>query len=283
MAEGDTVLRAARRLEAALAGEALGVRAPNPRGRVGGVERLDGRTLDGVESRGKHLLLGFGDLVLHSHLGMSGSWRVRRPGGDFGRPAGSAWAILSGPENEAAQFGGPTLRVLGRSEVARDRVLGRLGPDILAPDLEIAVASASLARGGGLQLGEALLDQRLVAGIGNIFKSEACFAARINPLRALDGLSAAELGVVLERGTPVDVGRGAARAPRSRRLPPGRATVPPLRHADRLSRPGRREPAQLLVPELSARRPEPAPGGRSRRTGSPSAPGRRGRPRPTGS
>lgn len=197
MAEGDTVLRAARRLEAALAGEALGVRAPNPRGRVGGVEQLDGRTLDGVESRGKHLLLGFGDLVLHSHLGMSGSWRVHRPGGDFGRPAGSAWAILSGSENEAAQFGGPTLRVLGRSELARDRMLGRLGPDILAPDLDLAVASASLARAVGLQLGEALLDQRLVAGIGNIFKSEACFAARINPLRGLDGLSPAELGEVL--------------------------------------------------------------------------------------
>ena len=253
MAEGDTVLRAARRLEAALAGEALGVRAPNPRGRVGGVEQLDGRTLDGVESRGKHLLLCFGDLVLHSHLGMSGSWRVRHLGGDLGRPAGSAWAILTGPENEAAQFGGPTLRVLGRSEVTRDRVLGRLGPDILAPDLDIAAASASLARGGGLQLGEGLLDQRLVAGIGNIFKSEACFAARINPLREVDRLSAEELGLVLGEAQRLMSDAVAARAPRSSRLPPSRPALPPLRHADRLSRAGRRQPAQLLVPELSAR------------------------------
>ena len=79
MAEGDTILRAARRLEAALGGEALGVRAPNPRGRGAGVERLDGLTLDRVEARGKHLLLHFGDLVLHSHLGMSGSLAGRPP------------------------------------------------------------------------------------------------------------------------------------------------------------------------------------------------------------
>ena len=197
MAEGDTILRAAQRLEAALIGEALGVRAPNPRGRGAGVERLDGQTLNRVEARGKHLLLDFGDLVLHSHLGMSGSWRVGRRGEGWGRPAGGAWVVLTGSRSEAAEFGGPTLRVLGATQVARDRLLAGLGPDILARDLDIASASASLARAGGRELGEALLDQRLVAGIGNIFKSEACFAAGINPMRAIDRLSTEELGEVL--------------------------------------------------------------------------------------
>lgn len=71
MAEGDTILRAARRLEMALAGQALGVRALGGRGRAAGIERLDGRRLERVEARGKHLLLRFEGLVLHSHLGMS--------------------------------------------------------------------------------------------------------------------------------------------------------------------------------------------------------------------
>jgi endonuclease-8 len=165
MAEGDTILRAARRIDAALAGEQIAVAAPNPRGRAAGIERLDGRRLDRAEARGKHLLLHFGDLVLHSHLGMSGGWHVHRRGAAWRRPRASAWAVLTGIEQEAVQFGGPTLRVLPAARLRR--------------------------------LGEALLDQSLVAGIGNIFKSEACFAARVDPWRPLGELTEAELGAVL--------------------------------------------------------------------------------------
>lgn len=200
MAEGDTIHRVAQRIGAALAGEELAVAAPNPRGRASGVEGLDGRTLDEVEARGKHLLLYFGDAVLHSHLGMNGSWRIASRGASLGKPASSAWAVLAGEEQQAAQFGGPTLRVLSSAQLRRDSVLSRLGPDILAPDLDLEVATRSLRAAPDRTIGDALLDQTLIAGIGNIFKSEACFAARIDPWRRVADLSEEELGRILGRG-----------------------------------------------------------------------------------
>jgi endonuclease-8 len=193
MAEGDTILRTARRLEATLAGRKLGVRAGNARGRAAGIERLDGMTLGGAEARGKHLLLRFDDLVLHSHLGMSGSWQVGRRGERRRKPGSAAWAVLWDEEVEAVQFGGPTLRVLSASHLRRDPQLARLGPDVLAPGFDADRVVRSLRAEPDRRLGDALLDQRLVAGIGNIFKSEACFAARLNPWRPVVELSDEEL------------------------------------------------------------------------------------------
>jgi endonuclease-8 len=181
VAEGDTILRAARRLEAALAGQSLSASAPNPRGKSIGIERLDGRALERADAHGKHLLLHFGELVLHSHLGMSGSWHTYRSGEPWRKPVGAAWAVLSTDRDEAVQFGGPTLRLLRAESVRRDPVLARLGPDILAPDLDAELIGQSLAAVPNRGLGDVLLDQHLVAGIGNIFKSEACFAARLDP------------------------------------------------------------------------------------------------------
>ncbi len=197
MAEGDTILRAARRIDDALGGEQVGVAAPNQRGRAAGIERLDGRTLEGVEAGGKNLLFRFGDLVLHSHLGMSGSWHVYRHGSAWRRPAREAWAVLNGEEWDAAQFGGPTLRVLSAAGVRRDPWLSRLGPDILAPDFDPAAAVRLLRSEHHRLLGDALLDQNLIAGIGNIFKSEACFAARVNPWRQIEELPDSQLERVL--------------------------------------------------------------------------------------
>jgi endonuclease-8 len=197
VAEGDTILRAARRIEAALAGEGVAVAAPNPRGRAAAVERLDGRQLEAAEARGKHLLLHFGELVLHSHLGMSGGWHVYRRGAPWRRPRAAAWAVLSGEEQEAVQFGGPTLRLLSAERVRRDPVLARLGPDILAPGFDPAPVIAAMRADPSRGLGDALLDQTLVAGIGNIFKSEACFAARLDPWRSVGDLTDEELGAVL--------------------------------------------------------------------------------------
>jgi endonuclease VIII len=199
VAEGDTILRAARRIERALGGEVVSVTAPDPRGRAASVEELDGRQLNAVETRGKHLLLDFGEIVLHSHLGMNGSWRLAR-GDDraLGRPASSAWVILRSGDRIAAQFGGPTLRVLSRRQILLDPVLSRLGPDVLAPDLDSEVAIGSLRKAPAKEIGDALLDQRLVAGIGNIFKSEACFAARIDPWRRIGELGDERLRGVVE-------------------------------------------------------------------------------------
>ena len=197
VAEGDTILRAARRFEATIVGEELTVAAPNPRGRAAGVERLDGRTLESVEARGKHLLLGFGDLSLHSHLGMSGGWHFYRPGARWRRPRTSAWAVLSGGGWDAVQFGGPTLQVAPTARMRRNPQLTRLGPDILAADFDLGGAIAAIRADPTRGLGDALLDQHLVAGIGNIFKSEACFAARVDPWRPVGDLSEEELRAVL--------------------------------------------------------------------------------------
>jgi endonuclease-8 len=193
VAEGDTIHRTAASLNDALAGQRLRAAAPHPRGRAAGVEQLDGRELEGVDAVGKHLLLRFGDRVLHSHLGMVGSWRLLRPGSAWPKPRASAWAVLGGEEWEAAEFRGPTLRVIEAGRLRRDPVLARLGPDILAADFEPADAVRRLREIPERSLGDALLEQTRVAGIGNIFKSESCFAARLDPWRSVGELADGEL------------------------------------------------------------------------------------------
>jgi endonuclease VIII len=199
MAEGDVILRLAERIDLALAGQRLRARCPHPRGKAAGLERLDRRRLESAQARGKHLLLSFDDdLVLHSHLAMSGSWRLYRRGERWARPGGAAWLVLEGEREEAVQWGGPTLRLLDARQLARDPRLARLGVDLLAEDFRVEAAVRSLRRGEpSTALGEALLDQRLVAGIGNVYKSEGCFAAGADPWRPLRSLSDAELGTVL--------------------------------------------------------------------------------------
>lgn len=198
MAEGDTILRTARRIGKALEGERVAVSAPNARGRAAGVERLDGATLERSEARGKHLLLHFGELVLHSHMGMSGSWHVYPRGAAWRKSPGAAWAVLAGSRAEAVQFGGPTLRILEAGALRLDPVLSKLGPDILAPDFDAPTVATSLRAAPDRAVGEALLDQTLVAGIGNIFKSEACFAARQDPWRPIASLSDERLHRVVQ-------------------------------------------------------------------------------------
>jgi endonuclease-8 len=199
MAEGDTILRAKNRLADALVGQSIAVTAPNPRGRAAGIERLDGRTLEGIDTHGKHLLFDFGDVVLHSHLGMSGGWHVYPHRARWRRPRSSAWAVLGGERSDAVQFGGPTLRILPAARVAIDPQLARLGPDILAPGLDLDDVVAKFRAGDQSRtLGDALLDQRLTAGIGNIFKSEACFAARLDPWHRLSEVSDEDLRTTLE-------------------------------------------------------------------------------------
>jgi len=198
VAEGDTILRAARRIKKALGGERLEVSAPNPRGRAAGAQRLDGRTLEQVEARGKHLLLRFGDLTLHSHLGMSGGWHVYEREAAWRKAPGAAWAVLRGASAEAVQFGGPTLRVLRSEALRRDPTIARLGPDILGEDFDAALVARSLRAAPDLAIGDVLLDQTLVAGIGNIFKSEACFAARQDPWQPIAAIADPQLQHVVQ-------------------------------------------------------------------------------------
>jgi endonuclease VIII len=189
MPEGDSLARAARRLQV-LVGERVEVEAHHPRAIVKRVaERLDGRRLEAVEAAGKNLLLRFEDgVVLRSHLRMSGRWQVRPRGAKlFGRP----WLILRGDEREAILWNGPVLEL-------DERAVRRLGPDILAapPDLDGIVAN--LRRDPARAIGDALLDQRVVAGIGNVWKAEALWDARVSPWRRVAETSDDELRAILE-------------------------------------------------------------------------------------
>jgi endonuclease-8 len=197
VAEGDTILRLARRFEATLLGETVAASAPNPRGKAARIEQLDGRVLETVWVHGKHLLLGFGELSLYSHLGMSGGWHFYRPGSRWRRPRSSAWALLSGGGWDAVQFGGPTLQVGATVRLRRNPQLTRLGPDVLAADFDPEAVIPAMRADPGRGLGDALLDQHLVAGIGNIFKSEACFAAKVDPWRPVGEVSDEDLRAVL--------------------------------------------------------------------------------------
>ena len=187
MPEGDSLRRAARKLQV-LVGERVGVETPHPRAAAEGVaERLDGRRLESVEAVGKNLLLRFeGGLVLRSHLRMSGRWHVVQRGAPRrGRP----WLVLTGAEREAVLWNGPVLEL---SHGLWNH--GRLGPDILdePPDLDAMVANLRREH-GGRELGDALLDQRLVAGIGNLWKAEALWHARLSPWLRLEEASDDEL------------------------------------------------------------------------------------------
>jgi endonuclease-8 len=196
MAEGDTILRIATRLNDALAGSTVSVSTPGQRRPEGlPVSTLDGRVLERAESRGKHLVLHFdGDVVLHSHLGMRGSWQLFAPGERWTRPSTQAWIALTSESAEAVNFGGSTVRIVRKAQLARDPRLSRLGPDVLASDFEPGWGAQALRRlDPGTEVGEALLDQSVVAGIGNIFKSEGCFEARIAPQLTLGSLTDEEL------------------------------------------------------------------------------------------
>jgi endonuclease-8 len=190
--EGDALHRAAERLRV-LEGEVVAVETPHPRAAVLRLaERLDGRRLERVQAVGKNLVLGFeGGFVLRSHLRMNGRWRVQAAGTEpFGRP----WLVLRGRERQAVLWNGPVLELTrGRSPT-----VALLGPDIMAapPDLDGMLARLRAAD-PGREVGAALLDQRLVAGIGNMWKAEALFAAEISPWRRLGDLSDEELRRVL--------------------------------------------------------------------------------------
>jgi endonuclease-8 len=213
--EGDALHRAAERLRV-LEGEVVAVETPHPRAAaLQLVPRLDRRRLERVQAVGKNLLLDFeGGLVLRSHLRMRGRWRVLDAGT---RPFGTPWLVLRGRRHQAVLWNGPVLELTrGRSPA-----VARLGPDVLAspPDLDAIVAgfrAADQAR----PVGDALLDQRLVAGIGNMWRAEALFAARISPWRTLGELTDDDLrGLLSEAARLMRAGRGRRQVYRRAGLP----------------------------------------------------------------
>src|SRR3954471_16240988 len=179
MPEGDTVWQTARRLHDVLAGRVLtrsDLRVPRF-----ATADLTGRTVLDVTPRGKHLLARIeGGLTLHSHLRMDGSWKVYEPGRRWtGGPAHQIRAILGTENRTAVGYRLPVLELLRTTD--EHRAVGHLGPDLLGPDWDPDRALANLLADPARSLGEALLDQRNLAGIGNVYKCELCFVLGATP------------------------------------------------------------------------------------------------------
>lgn len=179
MPEGDTVFRAAARLHTALAGKVL----TRSDFRVPAFATLDlvGRTVDQVLPRGKHILHRIGDLTVHSHLKMEGRWDVYGPGERWRRPAHQARVVLDAEDVSTVGFTLGVLEVVPRAD--EDDIVGYLGPDLLGPDWDPALAEANLTADPDRPVGLALLDQRVLAGLGNVYRNELCFLRGVLPTR----------------------------------------------------------------------------------------------------
>jgi endonuclease VIII len=189
MPEGDTILRAANRirpvLEGAVPDEIVTPQARHARDRW--PDRLSGRAVTRVDTHGKHLFLRFeGGLVLHSHLRMTGAWAVYRHGARWRRAPRRAWLVLRARGHEVVEFDGPVLELMTGGRTRFDQRLAALGPDVLAEAFDEQRFLRRLREDDPTRaIGDALLDQRIVAGIGNIWKAEGCWGAAIDPWRRL--------------------------------------------------------------------------------------------------
>ncbi len=218
MPEGDTIAYAANRIRPVLAGRVPDeIVTPQPRHQLDRwPERLAGRAVRSVDTHGKHLFLRFdGDLVIHSHLRMTGAWGVY--GGDrrWGRSPRRAWLVLRASGHDVVQFDGPLLELITEGRTRFDQRLAQLGPDVLAQELD---GERFLARLRGDDptrgIGDALLDQRTIAGIGNMWKAEGCWEAGVDPWRAVASVSDAEALAIVAAIRP-RMARSALDGPRS--------------------------------------------------------------------
>jgi endonuclease VIII len=206
MPEGDTIAYFANRIRPVLAGRVPEeIVTPQPRHeRDRWPERLAGQAVLAVDTHGKHLFLRFeGGLVLHSHLGMTGTWGVYGPGRRWRRSARRAWIVLRAGGQEVVEFDGPLLELMTEGRTRFDQRLAALGPDVLAPSFDRARFLGRLRADDQTRtIGDALLDQRNVAGIGNIWKAEGCWDAGVDPWRPVAEVSDAEAMAVIDAVRP---------------------------------------------------------------------------------
>lgn len=183
MPEGDSVFRAAAELHAALAGQQLissDFRVPRF-----ATLKLDGWTVEEVVPRGKHLLMRLQGpspedrLTVHSHLKMEGTWQIYPSGARWRKPGFTARCVLRTAAADAVGFSLGVLEVVRTAE--EDSIVGHLGPDLLGPDWDPAEAERRIRAAPEVPIGVALLDQRNLAGIGNIYRCEACFLSGVHP------------------------------------------------------------------------------------------------------
>ncbi len=196
MPEGDTIFRAARTLHRALAGSTVtGFETQLPVLARADTDRpIIGRTVEYARATGKWLQIAFsGDLVLLTHMLMSGSWHIYRPGETWQKSRYHMRVAIETPAIIAVAFNVQVAEFHTVRSLARRQGFSQLGPDLLGGDFDEADAVARLASHPDLELGVALLNQSILAGIGNVFKSEVCFVAGLNPFRRVGELSKMQL------------------------------------------------------------------------------------------
>lgn len=201
MPEGDTIFRAAATLHRTLAGRIVTrFESVFPAlTRVAEDRPVVGRTIESVESRGKHLLMFFsGDLVLHTHMRMNGSWHIYPAGARWRRPARDMRIIVATDATEAIGFNIPVAELLTRRDLARHRELASLGPDLLARDFDRAAVVDAIRARRNEAIADVLLNQRVLSGIGNVFKSEILFMARVFPFTPARDLTDGELNAIVD-------------------------------------------------------------------------------------
>jgi endonuclease VIII len=222
MPEGDTIFRAAATLHRALAGEVV-TRFETVLPKLARVDEdrpVAGRTVESAEAAGKHLLLRFsGGLVLRTHMRMNGSWHLYRPGERWRRPRLAMRIVVETAPFVAVGFDVPVAEFLEGPAVARHRELRALGPDLLAPAFDGEEAARRIRARPGDAIAEAVLNQRALAGAGNVFKSEILFVAGVSPFRTVASLSDEELRDVLAHA------RRLLRANAGEESAPGRRTT----------------------------------------------------------
>ena len=201
MPEGDTIFRAARTLNKALAGQKIsGFETQLPKlSRIDFDSPLTGRTIEQVESNGKWLLMRLsGDLILLTHMLMSGSWHIYRPNENWQRPSIDMRIVIKTEKFWAVAFKVPIAEFHTADSLRRREGFRSLGPDTLASNFDASQSVESLRARGDLEVGVALLTQSIVAGLGNVFKSEVCFACGLNPFRRIGDLRPDDLRCLID-------------------------------------------------------------------------------------
>jgi endonuclease-8 len=242
MPEGDTLARIAVALRPYLAGRVVtGARArlPGPQ-----VSRIVGQKIDAVDAAGKNLLIKFdGGLELRTHLGLHGSWHRYRPGETWRRPPSRAALVIEVPGAVAVCFDAPVVELFERRAEVVHPTISMLGPDLVAAefDRDEAVRRLRDPSRSGMQIGDALMDQRAVAGIGNTYKSEVLFIERVDPFAPVGTLDQATLERVL------DTARALLQANARSDAPAGRTTTIDLKTGAKLA------PSRLWVYDRAGR------------------------------
>jgi endonuclease-8 len=200
MPEGDTIHRAAATLRRAIGGQAVTrFESVLPKlTRVDADTPLRGRIVERVEARGKHLLIWFsGDLVLRTHMRMNGSWHIYRPGERWQRPHRDMRIVIETAAMHAVAFTVPVAEFVTAAQLANHDVVAELGPDPLSDTFRADDAIERMQGHGDTAIADVLLDQTVIAGIGNVFKSEVLFGARINPFVPVSQLTREQLAAIV--------------------------------------------------------------------------------------